>query len=482
MLFRLSKVLLYATALTVALVSTSTLFPFIVGKYTYFRVLVDLALIAFLAGLMLNPRTGAGYIARLKELFRSPLVIAVTAFTAVFFLAAFFGVRPAFSFWSNFERGEGGLQILHLYALFILLATLFREDADWRKLFWASMAAAGLAILYGVLAGAGLSIGSWGAIGQEFGDPGFRFSGSIGNSAYVAGYLIFTLFFAAYLFLDGGAPGGARRSLRSRTSLGLVGIMLVFLIFAFMSGTRGALFGISAGGFVALAYAAFYRKAWRKWLLAAAAVIVIALASLFFFRQTDFVQSLPGGRLFNFTLEDRDVADRLTMWGIAVEGWQERPLLGWGPENFLMVFDRHFDPGHFHPDSGFGAWFDRAHSVVFDYLATTGILGLLAYLSMFASLFWMLVSRRSREAARNNPRRLAVQALILGVVAAYLVQGLVLFDVLALYLPLFTLLAFAVWYLPQPGGSSAPAGARREREAGAKNNTAQNNREQNPGS
>ena len=63
------------------------------------------------------------------------------------------------------------------------------------------------------------------------------------------------------------------------------------------------------------------------------------------------------------------------MWNIAWEGFKVRPIFGWGPENFLKVFDTHFDTRYFNPVDGFGAWFDRAHSVYFDYLVETGALG-----------------------------------------------------------------------------------------------------------
>ena len=186
MLFKIAKFFLYVSVFAVVIVTTSTLFPFIVGKYTWFRAAVDLALIFFLGGLMFSPESNS-YLARLKKLFRSPIVIAIThLFTVIFLLACFFGVRPSFSFWSNFERGEGGFQILTLYIFFILLATLFKEESDWRKVFWASLAAATLMIVYGVIAGTIGSIGSWSFIGPKFGTPSYRFQGSLGNEAYVA--------------------------------------------------------------------------------------------------------------------------------------------------------------------------------------------------------------------------------------------------------------------------------------------------------
>jgi len=458
-LFKAAKFFLYAAVFAIVIVSTATLFPFIVGKYAWFRAMVDLALVCFFAGLLVDWDNGRHYITRLKQVWRSPVFIAVTVFAAVFVLAGFFGVRPSFSFWSNFERGEGGVQILHLYAFFVLLATLFREDKDWRKMFWLSMVAASLMILYGVLVGFGGHIGSWGTMGVKFGIPGFRFQGSFGNSEYVPGYLAFMLFFASYLLL------GAKRGWRSPQSIGIIVLMFLFVIFSIMSGTRGGFLGLMAGALTALAYIGFYKKHWRKWLILGAVLALVAVALLVEFREFQLLQKIPGvSSILRLRLNEQDLADlttRFEVWDIAVQGWKERPLFGWGPENFRYLYERHYEIQYFSPESGFGRWFDRAHSTVFDYLSQIGLLGLVSYLAVFVTLGLLLLKKKWHEAAKANEKRMILQGLFVGILVTYLVQGTVLFDALALYLPLFTLFAFALYYFPPgaPGASqSEPTG------------------------
>ena len=125
--FKISKFFLYLVPLSVVIVSTSTLFPFIVGKYAFFRTTVGLALIFYLIGLLFNKQQLSIVNSQLSNVFKRPLVIAVSIFVFIFILAGFFGVDTANSFWSNFERGEGGLQLLSLWLFFILLILLFRE-------------------------------------------------------------------------------------------------------------------------------------------------------------------------------------------------------------------------------------------------------------------------------------------------------------------------------------------------------------------
>jgi len=441
--FKISKFFLYLAPFSTAIVTASTLFPFIVGKYVFFRAAVDLALIFFLLGLLLQDKLSVMG-SRLSAKLKSPLVIAVSIFVLIFILSGFFGVNPSNSFWSNFERGEGGIQIIHLYVFFLLLAVVFREEKDWLKLFWVLIAAAALMILYGAAAGLKMS----GFIGGAFGGSGFRFSGSIGNPAYVATYLVFSLFYACYLLFGADRRESDKNSrgiifywekLKTLKGIILMFFMILFFVFFWLAATRGAFVGLLAAIVAGTAYFVYGRKNLRKWFFGGVVVLLLAVGTMVYFKDTAFVKSIPGSRVFDISFSAQTWQHRTYMWKIAYDGFKERPLLGWGPENFINIFDRHFNVQYFNPTEGFGAWFDRAHSIYFDYLAETGILGLSSYLGIFAVFYWQLFKRRDdqrRQSALQN-------ALIFAIPVAYLVQGIVLFDVLPTYLNVFSVLAFA---------------------------------------
>ncbi len=448
--FKISRFFLYLIPLGVMIVTPSTLFPFIVGKYVFFRTMVGLALIFYLLGLLFQPKevrppkiNGQSWGDQTSQILKSPLVIAVSVFVLIFLLAGFFGVDPANSFWSNFERGEGGLQIIHLWLFFILLIALFKEEKDWQKLFIiAIIGGVGMA-LYGFMAGAGVS----GFIGGKFSDPGFRLSGSIGNPAYVAAYAIFMMFYSAYLlvskywnrFLSGGA-------------ITLFTLIVFFLAVFWLAATRGAFFGLIAALMAFLGYLIYSHKFWRKWLLMGVFAVLLIVGSGVYFKDTAFVKSLPGSRVFDISLSAETFQTRWIIWGTAFKGWQERPILGWGPENFINVFDRHFNPSYvIAAKSGF-EWFDRAHSVYFGYLVETGILGLLSFLSIFIVYYKTLINADKKLIYRDKKSVLISQnqyisvwqrALLFSLPMAYLVQGIALFDVLPIYFNLFLFLAFA---------------------------------------
>ena len=495
-LFRVSKFFLYLIPLTVVIVTPSTLFPFIVGKYVFFRTMVSLALICFLLGLLFNQHQSAKI--SINQRLKNPLVVAVTIFVVVFLLACLFGVDPKWSFWSNFERGEGGLQILYLGIFFLLLVILFREEKDWQIIFWISILAATLVILYGIAAHLkyidaemrtkienGFEIkeltgrgGPWfqtfkNYIGPSFKDPGFRFAGSLGNPAYTASYFIFALFYAGYLLIkktrintDEKRIYTDKKSALIRQNLYksvLLLSIILFLVFFWLAATRGAFVGLLAAIIVGAFYFAFQYKKYRKPLIGLILIGLMAVGLMVYFRDTVFVKSLPGSRIFQISLSAETWQHRTLMWQAAIEGWKERPIFGWGPENFIKIFDKYFPVKYFNPSAGFGAWFDRAHSIYFDYLAETGILGLLSYLSIFIIFYWQLIKTRSTRGSirqsvgrgthadpreiRDNERirersTLFESALLFSLPIAYLIQGIVLFEILPLYINLFLFLGF----------------------------------------
>jgi len=472
--FKISKFFLYLAPLSVVIVSTSTLFPFIVGKYAFFRTTVGLALIFFLIGLLFDKQRLSFVNDQLSNIFKRPLVIAVSLFVFIFVLAGFFGVDPANSFWSNFERGEGGLQMIHLWLFFSLSILLFREEKDWRTIFRVMIFAGVLMALYGFLAlfqdsaqphffrAIGPSIYDRDPmtpdiVGSAFSWSNYRFAGTLGNPAYVAIYSIFLLFYAAYLYF-----AKHYKNPFSWQSVLLYILGIIFLIVFWLAATRGAFMGLVATLMAFIFYFIYSKKAYRKWLFLVMALIVLTVSAMVYFKDAAFVKSIPGSRLFDISFSAQTFQHRTFMWKMAWDGFKERPLLGWGPENYLEVFDRHFNIKYFKPSEGFGAWFDRAHSIYFDYLVETGILGFLSFIGIWAVFYWhslkLLISNNLQIIAQNyrqkrdsnkdifDSRGLLIQrALIFALPISYLVQGIVLFDILPIYINLFMFLAFAVY-------------------------------------
>lgn len=440
---RIAKWYLYVAVFAVIIVMNSIFFPFIGGKDWFFRFAVELALSCMVLWWAFEAKKGQAK-ARIVALFRKPLVIAVTVFAGVFELACLFAYDIHAAFWSNYERGEGGFQMLHYYLFFLLLVLIFTDEKDWKNLFRCSLVAAVIMILYGIAGDFSVAgfigpyasgtppTGLWNILNQG------RFEGSLGNPAYVDPYLIFSMFFAAYLWLSSKLEG----KLTALKSWGYGILIAVFFVFFILGQTRGAFLGLVAGVFVLVLYLILSSKGkMRKWGAIALGVFIILGLGLYAVRNNPAVQNLPEGRLLQISTSDTTAQTRFWVWGEAWKGFLERPVLGWGPENFTPVFDKFFNPNFYVPGQNNETWFDRAHSVFFDYLAETGIVGLLSYLAIFFVLYWEFFKNAHRHAASQLQK-----GLIVAMPIAYLVQGVAIFDVFPMYICLFIFLAFGAYY------------------------------------
>jgi O-antigen ligase len=440
---RIARWYLYIAVFAVIIVMDSIFFPFIGGKDWYFRFAVELSLIATILWWAFEARDGE-LKTRLQHTFKKPLVMAVTAFATAFLLACSFAYDVHAAFWSNYERGEGGFQMIHYYLFFLLLVLLFRNEKEWRRIFGYSLISAGVMIVYGLFGNFGVA----GFIGPYTGNTApvgwfhklidGRFDGSLGNPAYVAPYLMFSMFFAAYLWITAWIEKRATKLM----AWGYGILIAIFLVFFTLSQTRGAFIGLGLGIFAFTLYLAVVsRGTMRKWSTSILVVLIVLGGTIYLLRKSPITDAIPEGRLLQISFSDPTVKTRLWVWGEAWQGFLEKPVFGWGPENFTAVYDLHFNPKFFVPGQNTETWFDRAHSVFFDYLSETGIVGLLSYLSIFVVFAWEFFRTHRRKTAN-----IVLAGFVLAMPVAYLGQGIAIFDVFPMYLSLFLFLAFATFY------------------------------------
>lgn len=432
--FSISKFILYLTPFTAIIFTPSVHFPYILGKYAFFRGMVGLSLIAFFLGIIFSSKSDK-YWNRLLESIKSPLGIVIGIFTFIFTLAGILGIDPIHSFFSNFERGEGSLQIIFLYAFFILLSTFFTKEKDWKSYFTVFIVSAVLSIFYGLASGLGLAPGT----GQSLGEIN-RFAGSLGNPSYFATFMLFSLFFSTYLL------SSKELEVKKKKKIWLIASIILFIGFFLWAATRGAFLGLIGAAIVGAIYLFIIKKDWRKPITIIAIIGAIIIGGGYIYKDSNLVESLPIDRLYDLSIEVDNFQERLIMWNISIEAVKDRPLLGFGPESFNRIFLEYYNPNYYNPaEKGFGnygPWFDRAHSTTFDYLTQSGILGLLSYWAIFALFITLFIKSKIY---RKEPPLLSVLILILPV--AYLIQGQVLFEVLTIYLPFYAFLAFSSFKL-----------------------------------
>jgi len=469
----ITQILLLSVIAIVPFLKISSLyFPYVSGKVYVFRLLVMLAFF-FWVWLISRERD-------YRPNFKSILTVSVVLFFLAQVFVSLFGVNPLLSFFSSIERADGVLQYGFWVLYFLLLISVFRKEQDW-KMFFSVF----------VIAAVFLSAYSWLNYGSQV-----QLYGVFGNPAYFAAYLLFAIGFSLLLAVEkknnlsthqkttdlpvdewrssvrdsaprasvGGRPQARYHVLaRGAPFLAAAGFFALTLIFTQI---RGAYAGLAGGVFLfSLLSVLFLRgEEDKKLAIFCGIVLLLGVASttlLFAAKETDFVKSRP---LLSRVTEVTDVwgsasvRERFLNWNIALKAFKEKPVFGWGPENFGSAANKYYDYriGRGEP------WFDRAHNNPIEILATGGIVLFSFYLFWLAAVFYIIfkiarpgsristerssnLSRREVEISLPGKEKKILSFILASVFLAYFLQGFFLFDLLAVYLGLFPFLAFLVF-------------------------------------
>ncbi len=359
-----------------------------------------------------------------------PRFSAVTGAVAIFLfimgIASYAGVDVSRSVWSEYERMFGFITWLHAGLFFLLFSTTIQKEAEWRMVWKVVIGSAALAAVV--------------AIWQGFTASELSIS-TIGNAAYLSSYIA-PVFFLVCMFALQEEHFTKRFWLYS-------GLFLLFLGALVFTQARAGIVGLLGGGGIAMLLFLFFgnpqertgglqNNILKKYTGAAVISIFLLFGSMMFFFP-DGISYLPGpfAGLLDFSLENRTTTGRFLVWSVAWEGWKERFLFGWGPENFPILFNMHYRPELFAQEP----WFDRAHSFIFDYGSTTGIAGLLAYLGMFGAAGSMII-RKWRE--KTVP--FWHMAMMCSVIGAHLAQNLFTFDTISSLAVVLVIFSYCNFY------------------------------------
>lgn len=390
-------------------------FPFITGKNFFFRIVVEVLFALWIFAASFDKK----YRPKL-----SPIFWALAATLLVLSLATVLGVNPYKSFWSNYERMEGLFGHIHLFLYFLVAISVLKTEKDWKWLFHASLFVSILIGLYSI----------WQLMGRlEIHQGGNRIDATLGNATYLAVYLLFHLFLLIYYFMSTRQLGW---------KIFYASLFSLHLFLLYHTATRGAILGFLGGLFLFGLIQGFLAKE-KKYRIAAVSLVAgvfLAVAGFYFLRDTSFIKESPVlSRFREISFTENATQSRVMLAKMGWQAFKERPIFGWGPENFNVVFSKYYDPRLWRQEP----WFDRAHNVVLDWLVSGGILGLLAYLGIFASaLFLLWRSYRRGHARLPDGQAGAETALFTGLLAGYFFQNIFVFDQLISHLLFFSVLGF----------------------------------------
>lgn len=393
------------------------MFPYVTGKNFAFRALVEFASVFWLGLMTANqefrPRS-------------TGIVLSVLLFTFIVGIADLFGVNPYNSFWSNYERMEGYVTVLHLVVFFLILTSIFKTEKDWKGFFSINVIVSIFVCLFFV-------VEPFSIIQTEnyIAEYGTRRASTIGNPSFLASYLLLSVFLGLILTF-----AVRKISLKLFYVLSIV----INLIVIYMTASRGAILAAFAGALIIGIFLLLKKhgnsdKKGLKNVVISLIITFVTISLLIFFgyHNIDLIKNDKTiSRFITMFSSDSSVESRLYAWRMAWNGIKENPVIGWGQENYIGVYSVNPIPY----DSKF-VWLDRAHNIILDWLVNAGILGLFAYLSIYGTAFYSLWNNHKKKIISRNETIIIATAI-----TAYFIQNLFTFDTISSYMVFIALIAY----------------------------------------
>lgn len=411
-------------------------FPFATSKGFLFQIIMECIFVLYL------------FVALKNKTFRpkrSIILYSLTLYFLIFFISTVTSIDIYRSFFGNYERMWGFFQISHFFLFFIVCIGIFKTAQEWKRLLFIALGAGSLVVSGGLYQFVSALVS---------GDVTPRISSTIGNAAYLAGYLLFMVIFSLYFYFKHKAELGFKKY--------VFGLLSLFSFVAILlTATRGALVALSASIIWVLLIALFVKT--KKQIKTIASVLllvvvlfsgwIVAYGSLFekpvkqtqdqyynsVLKDTPVSEESKFGfanRLTKFSFYDPTTQTRFITWQSVLSGVKENPLFGIGPENFALAFNEHFN-SDFYTYEKYEIWFDRSHNIFVDTLVMNGFIGLLSYLVIFIACFYCVFSLYKRE------RITQLQFFIFNAfLTAYLIQNFFLFDSFSVFLVFILIIGF----------------------------------------
>lgn len=364
---------------------------------------------------------------RWERIWRNPFFIPVVLLIVAYLLSTVFSLARFVSWFGSYQRLQGTYSFLSYVIIATLTAAHLRRPEQLRRLQHTIILTSLPISIYGVIQHYDIDPLPWG------GDVTQRIAANAGNAIFLAAYLIMAFFFTlervynSFALLLGNHPREAQEN--QELPIALAGgaylfILMVQALAIFWTQSRGPWLGLFFGFylFILLLLTAlrprYYRQLTGVWvglgMLGAIGLVLMNTTGLF-----DFLRPVPYvGRLTQLLdQESRTGQVRLLIWEgasymtraheplIYPDGDTDtinliRPLVGYGPEAMWVAYNPFYPPELAHWERR-NASPDRSHNETWDSLVITGILGFIAYMSLFLSIFYwalrwlgLLINRR----------------------------------------------------------------------------------------
>jgi tetratricopeptide (TPR) repeat protein len=360
---------------------------------------------------------------------RTPLVIPTLLMVVVYLISTALSVAPRTSLLGSYQRLQGTYTTFSYIVVFFMVLQGLRTRAQLERLLAVVIITSLPVAMYGVLQRMKIDPLPWG------GDTVERVASNMGNSIFVAAYLIMAFFLTIYKIVESFVAVFRSDKPRAadlvRAGVYIVIALVNLFVVGVLAGSRGPQLGWLAGIFFMLLLMAQLIRRRKLRLGFTAGSILLGLAGLAFLIWLNFDKTgalanslrtnVPMFSRLSSVMQTTDGTNvvRVLIWeGSAKlvaphepiqnpdgspDQWNAiRPLIGYGPESMYVAYNRFYPPALANIEAR-NASPDRSHNETWDSLVITGAFGFLAYMLLFGSVLYfgfvwigLIVSRFER--------------------------------------------------------------------------------------
>ncbi|MCL2492264.1 MAG: O-antigen ligase family protein [Coriobacteriia bacterium] len=332
--------------------------------------------------------------------YKKIVLILLGLLSIVFIASTITSIEPMLSFLGKYRRYDG----LWSFLLFVILMWVTwqyaTEDHRIKQIMQVFSVSSVLVAGYGLLQALGLEPFSWGEMLFEAN----RSFSTYGNPNLLAGFLAFGIFINLGLAISENEQ-----------------IPKVYYWVATLLNVMVSITAFSRSVWVAsvVGLALFVLLTWRMrpplqridYLFASSTFLGAAIFIIRSLGSTSKVMNFASRVTSIFDFGAGSAVTRFQIWEAALEAIRQRPLLGWGPDTFRMVF-RLFQPVGYNQAAGYRSVADNAHNYLLQVAAGIGILGVVLLYGVQLSIIvlsmrslWMRPQLDESETSKKGKQR-----------------------------------------------------------------------------
>jgi O-antigen ligase len=350
--------------------------------------------------------------------------LALMGFVIVTAISAILGVDPNTSFFGAFFDGIGLVYIYACIFFAFIVGFLVKNNDKFLSRFMLAIFLAGVFVALKSFSG--------------------EHSSTLGNTSFTGAYLMFIPPIGIGLFL-------LTKEVWQKF-LYAIGILVtiftpLFFNFSALKGdfvnnpmsiigvANGAALGLGISILIAISlFLASSKKNIKKY-IGISLFSLVVLGTIF----AGFNLTKEGTSLNQMFIEEK-TATRFVYWDIAKEGFEDRPLLGYGFGNYDIIFQNHFNPIILSEEYATEGSIGEPHNIFWSLISTTGILGTFFYFLLI--ILACFVFFRNLQSEDKEKKVLGI--IFIGLLFGYLVQNLFIFDTINSLMLFFSILGVSI--------------------------------------